>query len=55
MQTLTMYYDGKCPLCLAEVEFLQRRNVLGLLSFQDINQPTFDERWHCAGWHTCFY
>ena len=44
MQTLTMYYDGKCPLCLAEVEFLQRRNALGLLSFQDINQPTFDER-----------
>lgn len=39
-----MYYDGNCPLCLAEVEFLQRRNTQGLLSFEDLNQATFDER-----------
>ncbi|MDP1539445.1 MAG: DUF393 domain-containing protein [Moraxellaceae bacterium] len=43
MQSLTLFYDGKCPICVAEVEFLQRRNQLGLLSFVDVNQPTFDD------------
>lgn len=30
---LTIYYDGLCPLCLAEVHFLQQHNHGGLLQF----------------------
>ncbi|CAN6134685.1 COG3011 Predicted thiol-disulfide oxidoreductase [Methylophilaceae bacterium] len=30
---LTIYYDGLCPLCLAEVHFLQQHSHSGLLQF----------------------
>jgi predicted DCC family thiol-disulfide oxidoreductase YuxK len=44
MQSLTIFYDGKCPLCLAEIHFLKSRNVLGLLEFVDVVAPDFDEQ-----------
>lgn len=34
---LTLFYDGLCPLCQAEILFLSRRNQRGLLQFIDIN------------------
>ena len=37
---LTIFFDGGCPLCKREVDFLQSRNQKGYLSFIDIN--TFD-------------
>ncbi len=43
---LTLYYDGQCPLCVAEVEFLQSRNAAGLLAFVDITQGGFTEAGH---------
>ncbi len=43
---LTMYYDGQCPLCLAEVEFLQSRNAAGKLAFVDITQTGFSHAEH---------
>ncbi|MEY4439620.1 MAG: hypothetical protein RIQ36_1084 [Pseudomonadota bacterium] len=43
---LTLYYDGQCPLCVAEVEFLQSRNVQGQLAFVDITQAGFAEAGH---------
>jgi predicted DCC family thiol-disulfide oxidoreductase YuxK len=46
MQSLTIYYDGKCPLCLAEIHFLKSRNKLGLLEFVDVVAPQFDEVEH---------
>lgn len=46
MQGLTIYYDGKCPLCLAEIHFLKSRNALGLIQFVDIAAPQYDETEH---------
>jgi predicted DCC family thiol-disulfide oxidoreductase YuxK len=41
---LTLYYDGKCPFCLAEMTRLARwdRARDGVLAFTDIAQPGFD-------------
>ncbi len=43
MQKLTLFYDGKCPLCEAEIVFLARRNQAGLLDFIDINSYEFEK------------
>lgn len=39
---LTLYYDGACPLCQAEILFLSGRNQAGLLDFIDINSERYD-------------
>ena len=44
LQKLTLFFDGKCPLCQAEILFLSRRNHAGLLEFVDINSDLFDEK-----------
>lgn len=36
-----MFYDGLCPLCQAEIQFLSGRNQAGLLSFVDINSDQY--------------
>jgi predicted DCC family thiol-disulfide oxidoreductase YuxK len=41
MKKLTMYYDGLCPLCQAEILFLSRRNDAGLLRFVDVNSSQY--------------
>lgn len=41
MQKLTMFYDGLCPLCQAEIQFLSGRNQAGLLSFVDIHSDQY--------------
>lgn len=41
MKKLTMYYDGLCPLCQAEILFLSGRNRAGLLSFVDVNSMQY--------------
>ena len=41
-EKLTLFYDGACPLCQAEILFLSRRNQDGLLDFVDINSERFD-------------
>jgi predicted DCC family thiol-disulfide oxidoreductase YuxK len=46
MQSLTIYYDGECPLCLAEIHFLKSRNSLGLLEFVDVAAPQYRETEH---------
>ncbi len=35
---LTIYYDGQCPLCLAEIHFLKHHNQKGLLDFVSLQQ-----------------
>ena len=39
---LTLYFDGQCPLCQAEMAFLQTRNAAGRLAFVDITQTGFE-------------
>ena len=38
---LTIFFDGCCPLCKREIDFLQSRNQKGYLSFIDINSSDF--------------
>ena len=38
---LTIFFDGGCPFCKREVDFLQSKNKKGYLSFIDINSSEF--------------
>jgi predicted DCC family thiol-disulfide oxidoreductase YuxK len=42
LEKLTLFYDGACPLCQAEILFLSGRNQARLLDFIDINSTQFD-------------
>ncbi len=42
LQPLTLYYDGRCPLCQAEITFLSNRNDQNLLRFVDVNSSAFE-------------
>src|SRR4051794_23306075 len=37
-----LLYDGECPFCLREVQWLRRRNYRSRLAFEDISGPDFD-------------
>jgi predicted DCC family thiol-disulfide oxidoreductase YuxK len=39
---LTIYYDGQCPLCLAEIHFLKHHNQKGLLEFVSLQELDAD-------------
>ncbi|MCS7033679.1 MAG: DUF393 domain-containing protein [Phycisphaerae bacterium] len=39
---LKLLYDGLCPICAGEINFLRRRNRRGELAFEDITAPGFD-------------
>jgi predicted DCC family thiol-disulfide oxidoreductase YuxK len=39
---LTLYYDGNCPFCLAEMKRMASWNHAGYLAFIDIATPGFD-------------
>lgn len=41
LEKLTLFYDGSCPLCQAEILFLSRRNQAGLLDFVDVHSQQF--------------
>lgn len=43
---LTLYYDGQCPLCVAEIDFLQSRNAQGQLAFVDVTHTGFEAAGH---------
>ena len=46
MHALTIYYDGRCPLCEAEILFLNSRNHQRLMNFIDVQEATFDASLH---------
>lgn len=51
--SLTLLYDGGCPLCLREVRFLEARDrrrhgEARRLAFVDINAPTYDPDAHAG-------
>jgi predicted DCC family thiol-disulfide oxidoreductase YuxK len=37
-----LLYDGKCPFCRREIDWLKTRNRRRLLRFEDISAPHFD-------------
>jgi predicted DCC family thiol-disulfide oxidoreductase YuxK len=39
---LTLYFDGQCPFCVAEMRRLRSWDHLGRLGFVDIAEPGFD-------------
>jgi predicted DCC family thiol-disulfide oxidoreductase YuxK len=39
---LTLYFDGYCPFCSAEMQRLRRWDTAGRLGFVDISTPNFD-------------
>ena len=43
---LTIFFDGGCPLCKREVDFMQSRNQKGFLEFIDINSSDFSSRFN---------
>ena len=43
---LTLYYDGQCPLCQAEIHFLQSRNSERKLGFVDVTESNFETDAH---------
>jgi predicted DCC family thiol-disulfide oxidoreductase YuxK len=44
---LTIYYDGLCPLCLAEVHFLKQHNNSGLLQFSCLQDESMTSGIDC--------
>jgi predicted DCC family thiol-disulfide oxidoreductase YuxK len=42
LQKLTLFYDGACPLCQAEILYLSSRNHRNLLHFVDVHSEQFD-------------
>jgi len=39
----TFLYDGGCPLCLRETNFLKKRDISNLIAFVDINSKDYDQ------------
>ena len=40
---LTFLFDGGCPLCLREKNFLKKKDFLNQISFVDINSKDYDQ------------
>ena len=44
MTSLTLFYDGRCPLCVAEMRRLAELDTGARLAFEDINDADFSVR-----------
>jgi len=42
-----LLYDGECPMCRREANWLRRRSRDGRLVFEDISAPDFDASRYC--------
>ena len=40
---LTFLFDGGCPLCLRETNFLKKRDISNQILFIDINSKNYDQ------------
>lgn len=36
---LTVFYDGKCPLCVREIRWLRKKNTAGIFAFENYHDP----------------
>ena len=50
--TLTIFYDGYCPLCLVEMDKLKQLDTQQNITFVDIQEPTFSDRYPHLDWQT---
>jgi len=41
---LTFLFDGGCPLCLRETNFLKKRDISNQIAFIDINRKDYDKK-----------
>lgn len=48
---LTIFYDGFCPLCVAEMSKLRKLDKAQKLAFEDIQQADFSARYPGLDWH----
>jgi predicted DCC family thiol-disulfide oxidoreductase YuxK len=46
-EKLTIYYDGNCPLCLAEIHFLKHHNHRDLICFVNLHAMSSIEEVNC--------
>lgn len=44
MTALTIFFDGRCPLCAREIQALKRLDQQQLLQFEDIHAKDFQHR-----------
>lgn len=44
MTELTLFFDGQCPLCVAEINALAKRDTKQLIQFEDLHQADFANR-----------
>ena len=42
---LIFFFDGLCPLCTREVNFLRQKDHKNKILFEDINQKNFEKRY----------
>lgn len=43
---IDLLYDGNCPLCLAEKNFLEKRDIHNRIRFTDISSPDYNPAEH---------
>lgn len=48
--SLTIFYDGYCPLCLLEMNKLKELDVNNRIVFEDIQQPSFSVEYPDLDW-----
>lgn len=41
-ESFEVFFDGDCPLCTREIDFLKARDRRSAIRFTDISQPSFD-------------
>ncbi|HAM20566.1 MAG: DUF393 domain-containing protein [Pseudomonadota bacterium] len=48
---MIIFYDGYCPLCIAEMRHLRKRDKHNKLTLVDIQAPDFSNRYPTMDWH----
>lgn len=43
---IDLLYDGDCPICMMEVEFLKKRDIKSRIRFTDLRDPTYNPADH---------